>query len=89
MNTTFAPLNVEVTWPPTAGQEDYPVVNVDWCDAASFCQWSGKRLCGRLGPGTLDSKQAANFRFVEVIHDRIGFFNAKRNKERRFEIAPS
>jgi formylglycine-generating enzyme required for sulfatase activity len=59
MNTTFAPLNVEVTWPPTAGQEDYPVVNVDWCDAASFCQWSGKRLCGHLGPGALDSKQAA------------------------------
>src|SRR5438874_1946147 len=40
MNPSFVPLNVEAAWPP-AGREDHPVVNVDWCDAASFCQWSG------------------------------------------------
>jgi|GEM_PF-2622351 len=31
----------------TEGLEERPVVCVDWCDAADFCQSRGKRLCGR------------------------------------------
>jgi formylglycine-generating enzyme required for sulfatase activity len=27
-------------------EEDRPVFGVDWCDAAIFCGWAGKRLCG-------------------------------------------
>jgi formylglycine-generating enzyme required for sulfatase activity len=38
-------------WPGQAGQEQLPVGCVDWCDAAAFCAWSGKRLCGRVGGG--------------------------------------
>jgi sulfatase modifying factor 1 len=28
------------------GEDDLPVRGVDWCDAAAFCAWAGKRLCG-------------------------------------------
>jgi formylglycine-generating enzyme required for sulfatase activity len=30
---------------------DLPVVNVDWCDAWTYCASVGKRLCGKLGGG--------------------------------------
>lgn len=32
---------------------DDAVGYVDLCDAKAFCQWSGKRLCGKIGGGTL------------------------------------
>jgi formylglycine-generating enzyme required for sulfatase activity len=36
-------------WPPDGGLDDRPVVEVDWCDAAGFCGYAGKRLCGGTG----------------------------------------
>jgi formylglycine-generating enzyme len=33
---------------------ELPVVGVDWCDAAVFCAWSGKRLCGAVDRGPAD-----------------------------------
>ncbi|APR76229.1 Hypothetical protein A7982_01576 [Minicystis rosea] len=31
-------------------QENRPVMGIDWCDAAIFCHWAGKRLCGSEQP---------------------------------------
>jgi formylglycine-generating enzyme required for sulfatase activity len=35
---------------PTAGSQ-YPVVNVNWCDAYAYCKWAGKHLCGAFNGG--------------------------------------
>ncbi|MEA2749192.1 MAG: hypothetical protein QOI41_3335 [Myxococcales bacterium] len=31
----------------TGGTDEIPIGGIDWCDARAFCQWSGKRLCGK------------------------------------------
>jgi sulfatase modifying factor 1 len=33
---------------------EVPVVGVDWCDAAVFCAWTDKQLCGAVGGGPAD-----------------------------------
>ena len=35
-------------WPYPMGNDSYPVVNVNWCQAYAFCQWEGKELCGHI-----------------------------------------
>ena len=39
---TFVP---DGAWP-LIGKDDYPISLVDWCDAAAYCAFAGKRLCG-------------------------------------------
>ncbi len=38
---------------------EFPVIGADWCDARAYCEWAGKRLCGRRGGGALSSADAA------------------------------
>ncbi|MFV8754298.1 formylglycine-generating enzyme family protein [Nannocystaceae bacterium ST9] len=36
--------------------EDLPVIQVDWCDAWAYCEWSGQELCGAIGGGPIDGE---------------------------------
>jgi len=51
-NTSFLPDNGEYcdfgAYDPV-GHPRRPAVCMDWCDAHAYCQWAGKRLCGRTG----------------------------------------
>lgn len=39
------------TYEPTAlpNPPDYPISNIDWCDARAYCEWAGKHLCRSVG----------------------------------------
>ncbi len=47
-NTVFVPGD---NLPYDPNKADYPVANVDWCDAHAFCEWAGKHLCGKIDGG--------------------------------------
>ncbi|MGE0791879.1 MAG: SUMF1/EgtB/PvdO family nonheme iron enzyme [Sandaracinaceae bacterium] len=38
-------------WPPPPGRTQQPVVDTAYCQAWAYCDWAGKRLCGRIGGG--------------------------------------
>jgi sulfatase modifying factor 1 len=40
---------------------DFPINNVDWCDAYTYCKWAGKRLCGKIGGGSLRPDEVTSY----------------------------
>ena len=54
-NTSYRPSTTGVctgyAFDPSGHGSD-PVVCVDWCDAAAYCRWAGKHLCGSTGGGS-------------------------------------
>jgi sulfatase modifying factor 1 len=38
---------------PAMKDYDYPVGDADWCSAYAYCQWAGRRLCGKIGGGAV------------------------------------
>jgi formylglycine-generating enzyme required for sulfatase activity len=69
-NTTYFPLN----WDASSGpqQANLPVVNLDWCDAYMFCQWAGKRLCGKIGGGATPYNAYADASVSQWMHACVG-----------------
>ena len=62
-NTVFAPESNMTSCPEPlpydpSGAPNYPVTCIDWCDAAAYCAWAGKRLCGSFAGGGVDKTQA-------------------------------
>jgi hypothetical protein len=55
-----------------AGSGNFPITNVDWCDAYAYCAGIGKRLCGKIGGGTLD--QGGLDDVIETIDVEFGKF---------------
>jgi len=53
--TDFTP---KKDWPAAPGTETFPVSQIDWCSAAAYCAWAGKRLCGRIGGGAIATGSA-------------------------------
>lgn len=52
------------------GAGSLPITSVDWCDAYAYCHAVGKRLCGKVGGGSVDFQAG----FVDPAEDQ--WFNA-------------
>ncbi len=62
-NTTFVPSGdyadySQVCKDPGCG--NHPQTSVDWCDAVAYCKGVGKRLCGKIGGGSVEQGQQDN-----------------------------
>jgi formylglycine-generating enzyme required for sulfatase activity len=56
-NTSYNPVfvqNAPVALP------NQPVTNIDFCDAAAYCAWADKRLCGNIEGGAISLVELAN-----------------------------
>ena len=72
-NSTFVPAGA---WPPPqplSGSYGLPVTNVDWCDAAAYCKWAGKVLCGDTAGAAI---AVADYATAFTRADKDAWFNA-------------
>ena len=60
-NLNYAP-PLMCSFDPT-GHSSFPVNGVDWCDATAYCKWAGKRLCGGLTGGLIETSSARRSRW--------------------------
>ena len=52
-NTSFDPDTTgDCTQYDPVNKKNMPIACVDWCDAAAYCKWEGKHLCGKIGGGS-------------------------------------
>jgi sulfatase modifying factor 1 len=56
-NDSYAP-ELDPTAPTPVAK--HPVTNVDYCDAAAYCAWADKQLCGKIGGGDLQFAELAD-----------------------------
>jgi sulfatase modifying factor 1 len=56
-NTSYDPA-LDPSAPMPSGKQ--PVTNVDYCDAAAYCAWADKRVCGAINGATLTLPQLAD-----------------------------
>ena len=49
-------------------RDDLPAVSMDWCDARAYCAWAGKRLCGRVGGGTVSLQLVCSRLGITLLH---------------------
>jgi formylglycine-generating enzyme len=63
----FCTWNIEPVVVPSGGDE-LPVGDVNFCDAKQFCAWSGKRLCGKIGGGTVSQSKLADPSVSQWFH---------------------
>jgi formylglycine-generating enzyme required for sulfatase activity len=48
-------------WPYPSMQGNFPVSWVNWCQAAAYCNYQGRRLCGKIGGGSASQGIANDF----------------------------
>ena len=56
-NTNWTPAD---NWPQPNGST-VPVSYVNWCQAAAYCKYVGRRLCGQIGGGSVAQASYADF----------------------------